>query len=178
MNKGGYLELILGCMWAGKSTKLISLFKRYKLCGMDPIVINFSAIKNDSNEMITHDNQKIKCFFVETLSEINYDTSVYLINEGQFFSDLYQWVTHKINKENKTIYIAALDGDFQRKGFDNILQLIPETDKIEKLPAICSQCKNGTHAIFTKRINSNKEKIVLNDNIYQPLCRICYNKSI
>ena len=188
MDKGGYLELILGCMWAGKSTKLQALYNKYKLSEQNPIIINYCSLQNTNNTMVTHDNTEIECVYVSKLNDIYniYDTSkdiklhnsVYLINEGQFFPDIYVWVKHMVNNLNKTIYIAALDGDYKKVGFTQILELIPECDKIEKLPAICTICKDGTYAIFTKRKTSNKERIIVNDNIYQPLCRKCYNKSI
>ena len=177
MNTGSYLELILGCMWAGKTTRLLTLYKQYKLSGLNPIIINFKDIKDESNLITTHDNQKTECLWCENLSDIdqelkNYDC--YLINEGQFYKDLDSWVINKLDVENKTIYIAALDGDFQRKPFQNIINLIPHCDKVDKLKAICTNCKNGTYAIFTKRITQDTNIILLEQSAYKPVCRNCY----
>ena len=187
MNKHGYLELILGCMWSGKSTKLLALYKKYKLSEYNPIIINYSAIKNDTNVMTTHDNQTIDCLYVSKLSEIfdihNPTSSIdnnktLLINEGQFFPDLYEWCSYMVNIKHKVIHIAALDGDFKTQGFDNILNLLPQADSFHKLTAICTRCKDGTPAIFTHRISDNTERILFDSSEYTPLCRKCYNKSI
>jgi len=81
-----------------------------------------------------------------------------------------------VNEYNKHIYIAGLNGDFEKKGFTNILSLVPECDSIIKLNAKCSMC--NMDAIFTHRNSNNKKQIIVNSEIYQPLCRKCYNKSI
>ena len=62
----------------------------------------------------------------------------------------------------------------KKKPFPKIMNLIPHSDNINKLKAICTRCKNGTYAIFTKRLNSNKEKILFEINAYSPVCRKCY----
>ena len=104
------------------------------------------------------------------------DIKYILINEGQFFHDLYPWVKTMVNTYNKHIYIAALNGDFEKKGFTNIISLIPECDTITKLNAICSLCEEP--ALFSFRKSNSKEQIVVTSEIYKPLCRKCYNKSI
>ena len=174
----GYLELIIGCMWSGKSTKLIEIYEKLIEEGEQPIIINHIMIKNDSSTLVTHNNKKIKCIFLDQLYNryIPTDIKYILINEGQFFSDLYSWVKTMVNTYDKHIYIAGLNGDFEKKGFTNILALIPECDSIIKLNAKCSACNKD--AIFTHRKTSSKEQIIVNSEIYQPLCRNCYNKSI
>ena len=189
MYKNGYLELILGCMWSGKSTKLLALYKKYKLSECNPIIINYSEIKNDANVMSTHDNQTVDCLYVSKLSDIfdhhNPTTSssidnnkALLINEGQFFPDICEWSSYMVNKKQKIIHIAALDGDFKTKGFNTILNLLPQADSFQKLTAICTICKDGTPAIFTHRTSDNTERILFDASEYTPLCRKCYNKSI
>ena len=59
----GYLELIIGCMWSGKSTKLIEIYEKLIEEGEQPIIINHIIIKNDSSTLVTHNNKKIKCIF-------------------------------------------------------------------------------------------------------------------
>ncbi len=177
MNTGSHLELILGCMWAGKTTRLLTLYKQYKLSGFNPVIINYIDIQDESNQITTHDNQTTECLWCKNLSEIDNELleyNCYLINEGQFYNDLDTWVIDKLDNENKTIYIAALDGDFQRKPFQNIINLIPHSDKIDKLKAICTNCKNGSYAIFTKRITKDTNIILLEQSAYKPVCRLCY----
>jgi thymidine kinase len=81
-------------------------------------------------------------------------------------------------KHNKKIYICGLDGDFERKKFGQILELIPFCDKVTKLTSLCSICKNGTPAIFSLRITNEKEQTVIGSENYLPVCRDCYDKLI
>jgi thymidine kinase len=100
---------------------------------------------------------------------------VILINEGQFFSDLYETVQDMLNYEKK-VYVCGLDGDFERKKFGSILDLIPFCDKITKLTSLCSICRDGTAAIFSMRLTDEKEQTVVGSTNYIPVCRKCYNK--
>ena len=76
----------------------------------------------------------------------------------------------------KKIYVGGLDGDFERKKFGQILDLIPLCDKVTKLTSLCSLCKNGIYGIFSKRITNEKEQTVVGSNNYIPVCRDCYEK--
>ena len=101
---------------------------------------------------------------------------VILINEGQFFEDLYECVIDMINLYDKKVYIAGLDGDFERKQFGQILDLIPMCDNITKLTSLCSICKNGTLAIFSRRLSSEKIQTLVGSENYIPVCRNCYSE--
>jgi thymidine kinase len=102
-------------------------------------------------------------------------TSVILINEGQFFPDLEEFVK-KLLLNGKKVYVCGLDGDFERKKFGQILDLIPLCDKVTKLTSLCSMCKNGTLGIFSKRITSEQIQTVVGCDNYIPVCRNCYDK--
>jgi thymidine kinase len=97
-----------------------------------------------------------------------------LINEGQFFDDLYDCVIDML-KENKQVYIAGLDGDFERKKFGQILDLIPHCDEVTKLTSLCSICKNGKPGIFSLRLSRETKQTVVGSDNYIPVCRNCYN---
>ena len=102
-------------------------------------------------------------------------SSVILINEGQFFPDLEEFV--KILLFNgKKVYVCGLDGDFERKKFGQILDLIPLCDKVTKITSLCGMCKNGTLGIFSKRITSEQIQTVVGFDNYIPVCRSCYDK--
>jgi thymidine kinase len=100
-------------------------------------------------------------------------SNVILINEGQFFPDLFEFV-NELLKEDKKVYVCGLDGDFERKKFGQILDLIPLCDKVTKLTSLCSICKNGTPGIFSKRISTEKQQTVVGSDNYIPVCRNCY----
>jgi thymidine kinase len=194
--QSAYLEIILGSMYSGKTSRLVEIYKQCKFCSIPVAVINHSIDDRYDNEMLsTHDKVKIPCIKTEKLFDIWADyislednqniprvndkfklgtSEVILINEGQFFSDLEEFV-RVLLKNGKKIYVCGLDGDFERKKFGQILDLIPLCDKVTKLTSLCSICKNGTSGIFSKRITLEKAQTVVGSDNYIPVCRNCYD---
>jgi thymidine kinase len=189
----GYLEIILGPMYSSKSTRLVEIYKQCKFCNIPVTIINHTIDKRYHDTMLsTHDKIMVPCIQANKLSEIwlnngidnsavdndSYtllqNSDVILINEGQFFSDLYEVVIDMLNK-NKKVYICGLDGDFERKKFGSILDLIPLCDKVTKLTSLCSLCKDGTPGIFSMRLTNEREQTVVGSDNYIPVCRKCYN---
>jgi len=190
-----YLELFVGPMFSGKTTKLIDLYKKFTFCQIKVCVINHSLDNRYSEtQLVTHDGRSVPSIFISHLLPFIQDTSsledpldengknhlsimmsdVILINEGQFFEDLYDGVLELL-KKNKKIYISGLDGDFQQNKFGRLLDLIPHCDKITKLQAICSLCKDGTPAIFSKRLVNEKSQTFIGSDNYIPVCRKCFS---
>ena len=180
----GYIGIILGSMFSGKTSTLINIYEKALYCNIIPLVINHSFdTRYSETKMSTHDKKMIPCTFTKNLYDINKDenkkksienTNVILINEGQFFTDLYEWVKDMCENYNKQIYICGLDGDFQREKFGQILDLIPICDKVRKIHAFCSNCKDGTKGIFTHRLSSEKSQCSIGVNNYESLCRKCF----
>ena len=102
---------------------------------------------------------------------------VILINEAQFFNDLYETVVDML-REKKQVYISGLDGDFERKKFGRILDLIPLCDKVTKLKSLCSLSKNGTSGIFSLRLSPEKVQTLIGSDNYIPVCRKCYETQL
>ena len=186
-NSNAYLEIILGSMFSGKTSRLVEIYKQCKFCNIPVIVVNHSCDNRYDDELLsTHDKIKIPCIKTNNLFEFlnkyyfNNDndvknTEVILINEGQFFSDLYEVVDDMLQK-GKKVYVCGLDGDFKRNKFGQMLDLIPLCDKVTKLTSLCSICKNGTPGIFSKRITTEKEQTIVGSDNYIPVCRICYEQ--
>jgi len=181
--KTGYLEIILGPMWSGKTSALLKIYRQYSFCKSRVCVINYKADDRYSETMLsTHDKEMIPCvmgFSMEEImkthrSEIE-NSDVILVNEGQFFSDIVTFTVNMVEEEGKKVYICGLDGDFQRNKIGNLLDLIPMCDKMSKLHSLCSMCKNGTLAPFTFRSTCETEQVLIGNDIYMPLCRSCYN---
>ncbi len=178
----GYLKIILGPMFSGKTTELIRIFKRYSSCDtIKCCVINHKDdTRYDDTLMSSHSKEMISAYNFKTLSEflknnLHYKYDIILINEGQFFDDLYECVDMLVNKHNKKLYICGLDGDYQRKKFGKILDIIPLCDDVVKLKSICKDCK-VRDGIFTHRLSHEKEQKLVGINNYIPLCRLCYTK--
>ena len=196
--KNSYLEIFLGCMYSGKTSKLVEIYKQCNFCNINVAVINHCFDKRyDETLLSTHDKIMIPCIQTTRLRDIWYfdkepevkddsiilkrlddsvkliNSDVILINEGQFFEDLYPAVKHML-EHGKKIYICGLDGDFEHNKFGQILDLIPLCDKVTKLTSLCSLCKDGTHGIFSKRITLEREQTVVGSDNYIPVCRLHY----
>ena len=192
-----YLEIILGGMYAGKTSRIVEIYKQCKFCNISVVVINHSIDTRYDEELLsTHDKIKIPCIRTEILFNLLADNNVdkncdiqfiprisdvfkiissdvILINEGQFFPDLEKFVKQML-EHGKKIYVCGLDGDFERKKFGQILDLIPLCDKVTKLTSLCSLCKDGTPGIFSKRITMETEQTIVGSTNYIPVCRKCY----
>jgi thymidine kinase len=174
----GSLEIILGPMFSGKTTRLIELYQKFMTNSINVVAINYSLDTRYHDTMLsTHDKQLIPCIQCTDLSEIIGtsvvdNNSVILINEGQFFHDIYDVTLLLVEKYNKNVIICGLDGDFKRIKFGKLLDLLPFCDKVTKLHAICD-C--GYPAIFSHRVTNETEQVIIGSSNYKPLCRTCYN---
>jgi thymidine kinase len=174
----GFLEIILGPMFSGKTTHLVDLYNAYNINGISVLAINYSADKRYHDTMLsTHDKNMIPCIFADKITDLLDELLIVdtiLINEGQFFPDLYESVEQLVNKHNKRVHVCGLDGDFQRNKFGNMLDLIPLCDSVTKLQSKCHTCSKL--AIFSHRITKETEQVVIGSTNYVPLCRNCYHK--
>jgi thymidine kinase len=172
-----YLEIIVGPMFSGKTTRLVNLYNRYVNEQKIVCVINYSEDKRYHDTMLsTHDKVMIPCIFTNKIADVWESISksdIILINEGQFFVDLYDEVFKMVEIEGKKVHICGLDGDFLRKKFGNLSDLLPLCDEVIKLKAKCSICNE--YAIFSHRITQEKQQVVIGSDNYIPLCRKCYN---
>ena len=178
------LELILGPMFSGKTTTLISYYERFKHTNQNIMVVNHSSDKRyHDSYMTTHSGQHIPSVNVMYLSSIfeieDFQLAdIILINEGQFFEDLFDVVCKCVDVYNKKVYVCGLDGDFKRNPIGDILRLIPHADNIVKLRAICIECREKD-AIFTKKLSNTSSQIEVGGaELYRPVCRNCYSKII
>lgn len=185
-HNAGYLELIIGPMFSGKTSELLNIYKQCSFCNIPVSIINHSIDKRYHETMISsHDKIMVECMAASNLTSLWTDlnnehnkllreSDIILINEGQFFPDLYAIVVDMLNN-NKKVYICGLDGDFERNKFGTILDLIPLCDTVRKLKSLCSSCKDGTPGIFTIRLTDEKDQTVVGNDNYIPVCRKCYN---
>ena len=177
--KEGFLDLVVGSMFSGKTEYLIDIYNKFK-DEKKIFVINHNLDNRyDNNQIVSHNRNKIPVNMKTTnLSEISLNSidnyHIFIINEGQFFPDLYEFVIQMVEQKGKIVHIAALDGDFKRNVFGEILQLIPRCDNYLKLHALCAKCRDGTNASFSHRISNEDKQISIGSDNYIPLCRKCY----
>ena len=178
-DKLGNIQLILGCMFSGKTSELIRRIQRYKSIQKKVLFVNYiedTRYNNKiyENNIYTHDKVGCEGVYLSKLSSLidkigEYD--VFVINEGQFFEDIFE-MTKGSAEDRSVIAICGLDGDYRRNTFKyNLLDIIPFADTVEILTAYCSICKDETPARFSKRItNETIQKVIGSDN-YIPVCR-------
>ncbi len=174
------LQLILGCMFSGKSTELIRRIRRFESIGKKVCVINHNFDHRTNNKVETHYGDNVNAVkyvnllnFVNTVDSNAYD--VICIDEGQFFKDLAQGVQILVEVHRLDVVVSGLNSDFRRKRFGNMLDLCLITDDIHFCKAYCGKCKDGTLAVFTKRLTETETQVDIGANDkYIAVCRNCY----
>ena len=176
----GRIEIILGCMFSGKSSELLRRVSRYKAVNIPTVIINSMLDSRCEDNMIkTHSNQTHKAIKVDKLMSITEDPDflkmkVIGIDEAQFFPDLIEFVKFA-EKYDKIVIIAGLDGDSNREPFGDVLRLIPYAEKVTKLSAFCKICQDGTQAFFTKRVTKCNDKVIVgSEDKFIATCRRHY----
>ena len=178
----GHLTLLIGCMFAQKTTELIRRIRRYKAIGYNVLVVNYSGdTRYGTNKIISHDTESNDAICVTRLAEVGTQVAsgtyqVLIIDEGQFYSDLYPCVKIWADTLPIHIVVTGLDGDSDRRPFGDILKLIPLAEEVERLSALCSVCKDGTLAHFSKALILKEEQVSIGGaNCYVPVCRKHYH---
>ena len=171
------LELIVGCMFAGKTTEIIRIVKNISHIGITPIIIKPKIDDRYSSDTISsHDHQKYCCVTINDLSDFEnpFNNKYIIIEEAQFFKNLYDFVVKQVEQYDRNVIVVGLDGDSNRENFGEIYRLYPICDNIKKLKAYCLSCKDGTKALFSKRIVENDKQILVGSKEFIPVCRKCY----
>lgn len=170
------ITVITGCMFAGKTTRLIHELNSQK---KDFVVFKPDIdVRYAKNNIVTHDGKSLSCIQVKEPKSIlslskEYDTIG--IDEAQFFENDIIAICQSLSYLNKKVFIACLSTDYLGKPFGSSPNLLAIADEIVKLYAKCNDC--GENATFNKRIALNNEKILLGgSNEYVPSCRKCFYK--
>jgi thymidine kinase len=141
-------------------------------------IIVSSIITHDKDTVVSSGNittTSSACLF-DIASRYNIESyNLIVIDEGQFFSDLFDQATKWAEGANTHVIVAGLSGDSERKPFGDILRLIPHAEEIEYLSALCSVCKDGTPAYFSKAISCKTSQVDIGGaDKYIPVCRKHY----
>ena len=177
------LDLVLGPMWAGKSSFIIGKIRRYRAIGWNVLVIaNPLDDRYGSQVISSHDKEQVSALAISDLASLYEDTKyqqarLLVIEEAQFYKGLYTFVVNAVERDKKHVVCVGLDGDAHRKPFGEILSLIPLCDNVEKIKSLCAECGDGTPALFSHRfVHSNTQIQVGAEATYVPLCRNHYLK--
>ena len=174
------LDIIIGPMFAGKSTELIKRIRKLNVLNKKYISVKPIIDKRYSEkQIVSHNNDRINCSCFDSIddfiSDINLNNlDTVFIEEGQFFPDLKNGVLRLVEEFNCNVVIVGLDGDSNRNKFGQILDLIPYCDTCTKISALCKRCNDGTPAIFSHRNNNSTNQIEVGVADYESLCRKHY----
>jgi thymidine kinase len=173
------LTLIIGPMFSGKTTRLLTFERSFLLGGRSILSIKFDQdTRYSAFNIVTHDGHKNKILPILVSQLMEIDSSLWknkqaiIIDEGQFFPDL-RIFCEQVLFCNPSIHIviAGLSGDFQKQGFKPIQDILAFADEIIPLQSVCVKC--GSPAPFSVRLTSETDQTLIGaDDKYQPMCRL------
>ena len=175
----GWIEVICGSMFSGKTEELIRRLRRAEYAKLKveifkPLIDN----RYSEEEVVSHDENTIRSTPVESSGNIlllTGNVDVVGIDEAQFFDNNLVDVCNQLANSGIRVIVAGLDMDYLGKPFGPIPALMAEAEYVTKVHAICMHC--GNLAQYSHRIAESDKLVLLGEtNEYEPLCRVCYNK--
>ena len=173
----GWIEVVAGSMFSGKTEELIRRMRRAEYAGQNVEIFKPATdVRYDEENVVSHDRREIRSTPVETSNNIlllTGDTEVVGIDEAQFFDDGLIDVCNTLATQGKRVIIAGLDMDFTGKPFGPMPALMAIAEYVTKVHAICMRC--GNLAQYSYRKIKSDELVLLGEvDEYEPLCRKCY----
>jgi len=174
----GWIEVICGSMFSGKSEELIRRLRRAQIA-RQRVQIFKPKLDNRFSEdhIVSHSEMKIKSQLVtsssQILDQLDSRTQVIGIDEGQFFDQPLVGVCNKMADMGKRVIVAGLDQDYRGRPFDPMPQLLAIAEYITKTLAICVRC--GAPANRTQRMVDNSDRLLVGaSDLYEARCRLCF----
>jgi thymidine kinase len=176
----GWIEVITGSMFSGKTEELIRRLRRARFAKQKVEIFKPRIeVRYSVEEVVSHDENPIHSTPVDSSANILLLASgveVVGIDEAQFFDDGLAEVCNTLANNGVRVIIAGLDMDYKGVPFGPIPALMSIAEYVSKVHAICVKC--GNLANYTHRMSEDDKLIVLGEtDIYEPLCRVCYAKS-
>lgn len=179
-NRKGWIEVICGSMFSGKTEELIRRLKRAKIAKQKVEIFKPAIdIRYDEEAVVSHDSNQIHSTPVPASANIPLlinDEQVIGIDEAQFFDMELVGVCNRLANQGIRVIVAGLDMDYQGKPFGPIPALLATAEYVTKVHAICVKC--GNLANHSHRTNLNDKLVMLGETeSYEPLCRSCFTKA-
>lgn len=175
----GWIEVICGSMFSGKTEELIRRLKRAKIANLKVEIFKPSIdIRYDETKVVSHDANAIQSTPIDnsqTILLMAQGVDVIGIDEAQFFDDQIMDVCEKLALRGTRVIVAGLDMDYLGKPFGQMPYLLSIADYITKLHAICVRCGNIANISYRKT-SQEGQVLVGEKDIYEPRCRICAQK--
>ena len=178
--KGGWIEVITGCMFSGKTSELLERVKRAELSGHETKLYKPTVDdRYGEMEVGSHNGETRKAKVVEEVSEINPESYVVGIDEANFFSSELVRKAEELADDGHRVIISGLDSNFRAEPFEPVPGLMAKAEFVDKLNAVCVEC--GSTANRTQRVVDGKPAhvddptvVVGADEKYEARCRSCF----
>ena len=178
--KQGWIEVICGCMFSGKTEELIRRVRTALIAKQKVQLFNSKLdTRYGIGSIISHNQNKVDAACVKSSAEIlplvEKDTQVIAIDEVNFFDKFIVEVCEKLANSGKRVIVAGLDTDYRAEPFEVTAALLAKAEYVTKNLAVCTKC--GNPASFTQRMTKDTKRIVVGTtDAYQARCRRCYRK--
>ena len=180
-NQAGWIEVVCGGMFSGKTEELIRRARRAHIAGQSVVIVK-PAVDNrySDTEVVSHDETSLPGITVDTADQIILLTSsakVVCIDEAQFFDDRLVDVVNTLANDGKRVIIAGLDMDYLGRPFEPMPHLLAIAEYVTKLHAICSE--SGMMANFSQRVVENESQVLVGEkDSYEPRARHCFRPPV
>ncbi len=179
--KVGWIEVICGGMFSGKTEELIRRAKRAHIAGQKVVVVKPGVDdRYNKEDVISHNQNVVPGIVADTADQIVLLTSeaqVICIDEAQFFDNQLINVTNTLANDGKRVIVAGLDMDYEGKPFEPMPQMLAIAEYVTKLHAICAE--SGTMAHYSQRVVENRDRVLVGEaEAYEPRARHCYRPPV
>ena len=177
----GWIEVVCGGMFSGKTEELIRRAKRAHISGQKVVIVKPTVDDRYSEtDIVSHNESALPGFQVDTADQIILLTSsakVVCIDEAQFFDDRIIDVANTLANDGKRVIVAGLDMDFEGKPFEPMPQLLAIAEYVTKLHAICAE--SGVMANYSQRVVKNDDQVLVGEkDAYEPRARHCFRPPV
>ena len=176
---GGWIEIISGGMFSGKSEELIrrlrrSVIARQRIQVFKPILDDRFA----TDEVVSRDDRRLKAFAVATsaelLARVEIGVQVVGVDEIQFFDAGIVDVCMQLADAGIRVIAAGLDQDYMRRPFGPMPALLAVAEEVSKMHAVCVRCRGAAH--YSQRVSGGNAQVEVGDSSYEARCRACYER--
>jgi len=177
--KGGWIEIIAGGMFSGKSEELIrrlrrAIFGRQRVQVFKPIIDD----RFSSDDIVSRDERRLKAIPVtssgELLTRVEIGVQVVGIDEVQFFDAGVVEVCMQLADAGIRVIAAGLDQDYMRRPFGPMPALLAVAEEVSKMHAVCVRCRGAAH--YSQRVSGGDAQVEVGDSSYEARCRSCYER--
>lgn len=177
----GWIEVVCGGMFSGKTEELIRRAKRAHIAGQEVVIVKPTVDDRYSKtDIVSHNESALPGIQVDTADQIILLTSsakVVCIDEAQFFDDRIVDVANTLANDGKRVIIAGLDMDFEGKPFEPMPHLLAIAEYVTKLHAICAE--SGVMANYSQRVVENDDQVLVGEkDAYEPRARHCFRPPV